>query len=68
MTKLNSVEKTKCYKAELTDAAHNPLVCDGGNEVGVGLGAGVLLGLHHAVGILKTDSGEKSEITDCVSY
>lgn len=72
MTKLHCVksiqEKRKSFKWELTDATHNPLVCDGGNEVGVGLGASVLLWLHHAVGILIKGNGWKSDITDCVSY
>lgn len=72
VTKLNSVksigEKRKSFKRELTDATHNPLVCDGGNEVGVDLGAAVPLWLHHVVGILIKDNGWKSEIPDCVSY
>lgn len=61
ITKLHSVksigEKRRSFKRVLTDATHNPLVCDGGNKVGVGLGAGVLLWLQHVVGILIKDNG-----------
>lgn len=50
--------KRKSLRPELTDATHDPLVCDGGNEVGVGLGAGVRLWSQHAVGILIKDNGQ----------
>lgn len=48
----------KLYRTEtLTDASHNPLVGDGGNQVRVRLGAGEALGLQHVVGILQGGRG-----------
>lgn len=36
-----------------THTSHDPLVGDGGDQVGVCLGAGVALWLHHVVGVLE---------------
>lgn len=54
---VDGFNSTSLINLGLTDTSHNPLVGDGGNKVGVGLGTSVLLWLHHAVGILKRKGG-----------
>ena len=49
-------------KKRLTDTSHDPLVGDGGHEVRVGLGAGVIFRLHHAVRVLVKRRGQRSGV------